>query len=138
MNHPNIVTVHDFFERDGVPYIAMEYLERGSLRPWVGTLTLGQIARVLEGLLDGLSYAATKGIVHRDLKPENVMVTRTGASRSPTSVSRRRTTAPPRAFPTDTRTAIGTPTYMSPEQAMAQTSARDGSLLGGRDGLRAA
>ena len=36
LSHPNIVTVHDYFEHDGTPYIAMEYVERGSLRPWVG------------------------------------------------------------------------------------------------------
>src|SRR3954471_14495433 len=38
LNHPSIVTVLDFFEHDEVPYIAMEYLERGSLRPWIGAL----------------------------------------------------------------------------------------------------
>src|SRR4051794_3375255 len=36
LNHPNIVTVFDFFEHEGTPYIAMEYIERGALRPWIG------------------------------------------------------------------------------------------------------
>ena len=49
LSHPNIVTVHDYFEHDGTPYIAMEYLERGSLRPFVGHMTLAQIGGVLEG-----------------------------------------------------------------------------------------
>src|ERR671927_1030254 len=40
LSHPNIVTVHDYFEHDGIPFISMEYLERGSLRPLVGRLTL--------------------------------------------------------------------------------------------------
>ena len=51
LSHPNIVTVHDYFEHDGTPYIAMEYIERGSLRPYVGSLSPAQIAGVLEGLL---------------------------------------------------------------------------------------
>jgi len=84
------VAVHEYFEHDGTPYIAREYVERGSLRPDVGRMTLGQIGGVLEGLLAGLAHAESHGIVHRDLKPENVMVTRTGGSRSPTSASRSR------------------------------------------------
>ena len=78
MSHPNIVTVHDFFEHDSIPYISMEFLERGSLRPHVGRMSLPQIAGSLEGLLAGLAHAHTHGIVHRDLKPENLMVTSQG------------------------------------------------------------
>ena len=78
LSHPNIVTVHDYFEHDGTPYIAMEYVERGSLRPFVGHMSLAQIGGVLEGLLAGLALAEQHGIVHRDLKPENLMVTSDG------------------------------------------------------------
>src|SRR3954451_8894914 len=78
LNHPNVVTVYDYFEHDGVPYIAMEYLERGSLRPYMGSLTSAQVMNVLEGVLAGLAHAADQGIVHRDLKPENVLVTLNG------------------------------------------------------------
>ena len=78
LSHPNIVTVHDYFEHDGTPYIAMEYVERGSLRPHVGRMTMAQICGVLEGLLAGLTNAEQHGIVHRDLKPENLMVTSDG------------------------------------------------------------
>jgi serine/threonine protein kinase len=49
LEHPNIVTVFEFLEQDGVPYIAMEYLARGSLRPWIGRLTQPQAFGVLEG-----------------------------------------------------------------------------------------
>src|ERR687887_251183 len=79
LSHPNIVTVHDYFEHEGTPYISMEYIERGSLRPWVSRLSLPQMAGVLEGLLAGLTHAESRGIVHRDLKPENLMVTSQGA-----------------------------------------------------------
>src|SRR5687768_11846995 len=75
LSHPNIVMVFDYFEHDGTPYIAMEYVERGSLRPYVQHLSLAQIGGVLEGLLAGLAHAEANEIVHRDLKPENLMVT---------------------------------------------------------------
>src|SRR5437763_4232184 len=75
LSHRNIVTVFDFFRHEGTPYIAMEYLPRGSLRPLVGTLTLAQAAGVLQGVLAGLSHAERRGGGHRDLKPENLLVT---------------------------------------------------------------
>src|SRR5215475_6618115 len=78
LSHPNIVTVHEYFEHDGTPYIAMEYVPRGSLRPYVGRLSLAQVVGVLEGMLAGLTHAESKGVVHRDLKPENLMVTDEG------------------------------------------------------------
>src|ERR1041384_4627983 len=62
--HPNVITVFDYFEHDRMPYIAMEYVERGSLRPYVGRMTLAQIGGVLEGLLAGLTHAETHDIVH--------------------------------------------------------------------------
>src|SRR3954462_3795432 len=74
LSHPNIVTVHDFFQFAGKPYIAMEYLERGALRPYVRRMSLPQIGGVLEGMLAALAYAEKRRIVHRDIKPENVMV----------------------------------------------------------------
>src|SRR3954469_17006620 len=49
LTHTNIVTVFDYFEHDGKPYIAMEYLEPGSLRPYVGRLSPAQVGGVLEG-----------------------------------------------------------------------------------------
>src|SRR5918997_5184256 len=76
--HPNVITVFDYFEHDGTPYIAMEYVDGGSLRPHVARMTLAQIGGVLEGLLAGLAAAEQLGIVHRDLKPENLMVTGSG------------------------------------------------------------
>jgi hypothetical protein len=77
-SHPNIVTVHDYFEHGGTPYIAMEYLARGSLRPHVGRLSETQIGGVLTGILAALVHAEEHGVIHRDLKPENVLVTEQG------------------------------------------------------------
>src|SRR3954451_17763799 len=121
LTHANVVTVFDYFEHDGTPYIAMEYVERGSLRPYIGTLTLAQIGGVLEGLLAGLAAAEAHGIVHRDLKPENVMVTSDGRVKiADFGIAKATTKMQTGAFLTATGTTVGTPTYMAPEQAMAQ------------------
>jgi serine/threonine protein kinase len=121
LSHPNIVTVHDYFEHDGTPYIAMEYVERGSLRPYVGRLTPAQIGGVLEGLLAALAHAEQHGIVHRDLKPENLMVTSDGRVKiADFGIAKATTRMQTGAFLTATGTTVGTPTYMAPEQAMAQ------------------
>src|ERR1700745_2319169 len=121
LSHPNIVTVHDYFEHEGTPYIAMEYIERGSLRPYVSRMTFAQIGGVLEGLLAGLTNAEQNGIVHRDLKPENLMVTSDGRVKiADFGIAKAATKMETGAFPTATGTTVGTPTYMAPEQAMAQ------------------
>ena len=68
LSHPNIVTVHDYFEHDGTPYIAMEYIERGSLRPYVTRMNFAQIGGVLEGLLAG---PHPRGVArHRPPRPQ--------------------------------------------------------------------
>jgi hypothetical protein len=63
LSHPNIATVFDAFEHEGIPYIAVEYLERGSMRPFVKSLSLAQVVGVLEGLLAGLAHAHARGVV---------------------------------------------------------------------------
>jgi serine/threonine protein kinase len=119
MNHANVVTVHEFFEDGGVPYIAMEYVPYGSLRQYIGTLTTAQIAGVLEGVLAGLSEGEARGIVHRDLKPENLLVAADGRVKiADFGVARAYNQAVTRAVVTHAGTTIGTPAYMSPEQAL--------------------
>jgi serine/threonine protein kinase len=61
ITHPNVVAVHDYFEWEGLPYIAMEYFEQGSLRPFVRNLGLPQVVGVLEGVLAGLALAESRG-----------------------------------------------------------------------------
>jgi serine/threonine protein kinase len=118
LSHPNIVTVHDFFEAGGTGYIAMEYVPRGSLRPYVGGLTFAQVAGVLEGVLAALSCAERRGIVHRDLKPENVMVTADGRVKlADFGIAK---AAGATSMLTAAGTTLGTPHYMAPEQAMGQ------------------
>jgi hypothetical protein len=119
MSHANVVTVHEFFEDGGVPYIAMEFLPHGSLRQHVGELSTAQIAGVLEGVLAGLSHGESHGIVHRDLKPENLLVSGDGRVKiADFGVARAYNQAVTREVVTVQGTTIGTPAYMSPEQAL--------------------
>ena len=121
LSHPNIVTVHDYFEHDGIPYIAMEYVEGGSLRPHIGHMSLTQVAGVLEGMLSALDHAEQHDIVHRDLKPENVMVTAQGSVKiADFGIAKATGNATTGSFLTATGTTVGTPNYMAPEQAMGQ------------------
>ena len=118
--HANIVSVYECFEAGDTPYVVSEYIRSGSLRGWVGHLTLPQIAGVLEDILAALAHAHTNGIVHRDLKPENVLVTTEGRVKIAdfniaNAVFKAQTVGPQ---PPDM--TVGTPTYMAPEQAMAR------------------
>jgi predicted Ser/Thr protein kinase len=116
LDHPNVVTLYDFFEDDGVAYIAMEYVSGGSLRRLVGRLDLPQVFSVLEGILAGLSHAESRGIAHRDLKPENVLVTNGGTIKIADFGIARAYNALTSSLTADSAT-IGTPSYMAPEQA---------------------
>jgi predicted Ser/Thr protein kinase len=116
LDHSNVVTLFDFFEYDGVPYIAMEYVAGGSLRELVGRLELPQVCGVVEGVLAGLGHAERQGIAHRDLKPENLLLTRRGTVKiADFGIARAYDALTQRL--TATGMAIGTPAYMAPEQA---------------------
>ena len=121
LTHANIVTVYDYFESGGHPFIAMEYLERGSLRPYVGTLGMAQIGGVLADVLAGLQHAERRGIVHRDLKPENLLVTAEGQVKiADFGIAKATSRVSVASFNTEAGVAVGTPGYMAPEQAMAR------------------
>jgi tRNA A-37 threonylcarbamoyl transferase component Bud32 len=120
-SHPNIVTVHDYFEHEGLPYIAMEYLPRGSLRRHVGRVSLAQAGGVLEGVLAGLAHAEQRGVVHRDIKPENLLVTAEGGVKiADFGIAKATVTVETGGLLTATGTTVGTPNYIAPEQAMAR------------------
>ncbi|HEX9285749.1 MAG TPA: protein kinase [Thermoanaerobaculia bacterium] len=80
LNHPGILTIHDFGEHDGAPYVVTELLEGETLRERLATGALPARKTVEYGVQigNGLAAAHEKGIVHRDLKPENLFVTKDG------------------------------------------------------------
>ena len=120
LSHPSIVHVYDYFESDGTPFIAMEYVAGGSLRPHIGHVTFAQIIGVLNAMLAALTQAEHQGIVHRDVKPENVLVSPDGHVKiADFGIAKAINRVNPTGFLTATGMAIGTPAYMAPEQAMA-------------------
>jgi hypothetical protein len=122
LNHPNVVTVHEYFEDAGIPFIAMEYLARGSLRPLVGGLSIAEIVGVVDSVLAGLAHGESHGIVHRDLKPENLLVADDGRVKiADFGVARVIGKATRRGVATAAGASIGTPAYVAPEVALGGT-----------------
>ncbi|HEX4946669.1 MAG TPA: serine/threonine-protein kinase, partial [Blastocatellia bacterium] len=80
LNHPNILTVYDFGEYDGNPYLVMELLDGEALRAQLeqGVLPVRKAIDYAQQIVAGLAAAHTKGVIHRDLKPENLFVTKDG------------------------------------------------------------
>jgi hypothetical protein len=128
LNHPNIVTVHDFGEtEDGRPYIVEEFIEGPTLRSLIDdTIALPAIVEIFRQVARALAAAHAAGIVHRDVKPENVMVRADGYVKVLDFGLARidETVAVDAATRTNLDTApgavLGTPSYLSPEAARAQ------------------
>jgi serine/threonine-protein kinase PpkA len=117
--HPNIVGVFDISQIDGLSYIAMEYLDGGSLSERMKDgLTLSEAIAVVVQIADALQFAHDNGVVHRDLKPGNILFR---GKKTPvlTDFGIARVSGPDAVRLTQTGMMIGTPTYMSPEQAQA-------------------
>jgi serine/threonine-protein kinase len=122
LRHPNIVTVYDIGEEQGLHYIAMEYIDGLPLHTILtryGALGLGYAIAILEPIANALDYAHQAGAVHRDVKPHNILIDRNGRvvltdfgiAQTPEADEQRLTR---------TGVFMGTPEYISPEQAEAR------------------
>ena len=114
LNHPNIVTIYDAGEQDGIFYIAMEFIEGTTLHELLAekrVLATDEVLQLTRQICRGLDYAHSNSIVHRDIKPANIMITGNGTvkimdfgiAKSGGQV-------------TNTGQVLGTPNYMAPEQ----------------------
>jgi len=114
LQHPNIVSVFDRGEFEGTYYIAMQYIDGPTLKQLIDSgITLEQAVAVIRQVLQAAGYAHRQGIVHRDLKPQNVIVDAEGkAVVTDFGIARAGVSEI-----TQTGSVMGTPHYLSPEQA---------------------
>jgi len=120
--HPHILPLHDSGEADGFVFYVMPYVEGETLRDRLvrqRQLPVGEAVRIVQEVADGLGYAHNLGVVHRDIKPENILfmgghavVTDFGVATALASAGSARLT--------ESGMSVGTPLYMSPEQAIGQ------------------
>ena len=117
LQHPNILSVFDHGEQDGVTYIVSEYVEGGTLAARLGApIQLDYCVRLLRPVADALDYAHSEGVVHRDVKPSNILLDRRGVPiLSDFGLARVAESAESERL-TQTGAMVGTPTYMAPEQ----------------------
>lgn len=120
LRHPHIIVIHDVAEQNGLYYIVMEILKGRTLRQLIeqeGALPPARAARIVEQIASALDYAHRRGFVHRDVKPDNLFV---GQGDRVTLTDFGIAKAASGHQLTKTGMLIGTPQYMSPEQAQGE------------------
>jgi len=128
LSHPNIVTVYDVCREQDLTYIVMQFVEGQSLQALIDSgkrLSPPEIDALMKPVADALDYAHNSGIIHRDIKPANILIDKTnkpfladfGVARMDASTM------------TQSGTAVGTLSYMSPEQIKGQTIDRRADIF---------
>lgn len=128
LSHPNIITIFDAATEGNVSFIAMEYLQGQDLRQFLSDekpLPYMVIAQMMQKIAEGLEYAHTEGVIHRDIKPANIFIMENmqtklldfGIARAVKRETAQKDEHQPTLF---NNNILGTPNYMSPEQAQAK------------------
>jgi len=120
LEHPNIVPIYDYAEHEGRPYLVMKFIEGETLKARLkrGPIDRGEVNLVIESVGAALSYAHEKGILHRDVKPSNVLIAKDGRIYLADFGLARMAEAGESTISSDMM--LGTPQYISPEQAQGR------------------
>ena len=120
LEHPNIVPVYDYAEHEHRPYLVMKFIEGDTLKAYMskGPLSSDDIRKIVDAVGSALAYAHQQGILHRDIKPSNVLVATDGQMYLADFGLARIAQAGESTLSSDS--IMGTPQYISPEQAMGK------------------
>ena len=127
LEHPNIVPVYDFAEQNGQPYLVMKYIPGETLKARLGrgALEPSELGLIVRAIANALSYAHDKGILHRDIKPSNVLLAEGGGIYLTDFGLARIAQAGESTLSADMM--LGTPQYISPEQARGTRDLNEGT-----------
>ena len=123
LQHPHILTLHDSGEAGGLIYYVMPYVEGESLRDRLNRekqLPVDEAVRIAKEVAGALDYAHRHGVVHRDIKPENILLHDGSATVADFGIALAASRSEGSTRMTETGMSLGTPAYMSPEQAMGE------------------
>jgi serine/threonine protein kinase len=122
LSHPNIVPIYDVGDREGIAFLVMAYVTGGNLASLLASaprLPIEEVRRLLTEVSDALAYAHLRGVIHRDIKPDNILLDRESGRAMVTDFGIARAIEAGSRL-TLSGVAVGTPTYMSPEQAVGE------------------
>jgi tRNA A-37 threonylcarbamoyl transferase component Bud32 len=127
LDHPNIVPIYDYSEHEGRPYLVMKYVEGETLKARIqhGPLGADETLKIVESVGAGLAFAHQRGILHRDIKPSNVLLTTDGSIYIADFGLARIAQSGESTLSSDT--ILGTPQYISPEQALGKPNLDEGT-----------